>query len=455
MSPSNSTSLTLEARVPDLSLPPHAESPSSKAYPWQDHKLTKVLRWCGGIILAAAAAAFMYQGIYSFTPMTRHWIMLAVCLLLGLCGMLTGNLLKEEKGARLFLGLAAASFPVLGSQLGAMYYSIFGLPPVGMPAPLVFTMADSGVLLFATVLTLAIVLPVSHLAFRILARPQAGCLGMMYALANMCMLIPLRDDFWASAVITIVAIAIFWIDSTRFARDFRLDSFEGRAARLMLSGPLAVMIGRSFFYPMAPVYYGFMLLLAGACFSFHWGRVARRTWLRGTNRIAGLVAMAAGWLICCVQIVAAVKIGPAASIYLAVFPIAAAVAGQSFLSSENPAHCQRILAALLVLTGAFIAHLTQSTLPTSVVAIAGAAAILALGTLVAEALVLFLGGLTAVIGVGNMSIMAFQMHVGYAWLILAVIGIGVMLCASLIETKRPWRFLKQSAMWGALKPSAE
>lgn len=93
-------------------------------------ELTRVLRWGGGIVLAAAAIAFMCQGVYSLAPMTRHWIMLAICGLLGLLGVVTGNVLKEERGARAFLGFAAACFPVLASQLGAMFFSLFGRPPV-------------------------------------------------------------------------------------------------------------------------------------------------------------------------------------------------------------------------------------------------------------------------------------------------------------------------------------
>lgn len=451
MSPSYNPSLTMDDLVLDEERTPTLENPKGIAHLWHGLKLTQVLRWSGGIILAAATIAFMFQGIYSFSPMSRHWIMLAVSLLLGLLGMLTGNILKEEKGARLFLGLAAASFPVLASQLGAMYFSMFGIPPVGMPQPLVFTMADSSMLLLTTGLTLAIAIPVSHLAFRILARSQAKTLGLMYTLSNMCMLIPLRVDLWTSAIVALVAGAVFWVDSMKLAKDFRLDNFEGRAARFMLSGPLAVMIGRSLFYPMDPIYYAFMLLLSGACFTFHWGRVARKVWIRRANRTAGLLAMAAGWLLCCWQILDVFDMGAANRIYLCWLPIAAVLAGQSFLSTDKPARYQRMAAAMIVLASVFFAHLIHATLPTSVVAVGAAVFILVLGTLVAETPVAFIGGLTAVIGVGNLVLRAFQVHVSYAWLILAIIGISAMFCASLVETKRPWRFLKNSALWGILK----
>lgn len=452
MNPSHNPSLTMDDELLDIEPTPAKESQISIGHLWHGFQLTQVLRWSGSMILAAAAIAFMYQGIYSFSPMTRHWIMLAVCLLLGLFGMVTGNFLKEEKGARLFLGLAAASFPVLASQLGAMFFSMFGSPPAGMPQPLVFTLTNSTMLLIITGLTLAIIIPISHLAFRILARPQAGTLTIMYTLANLCMLIPLRVDFWISAIITLVAGALFWIDSRKLSQDFRLDSFEGRASRLMLSVPLAVMMGRSFFYPMDPAHYGFLLIVSGACFTFYWGRVARNNWIRRANRMAGLTAIASGWLICLIRIQDIFEIGEAAAIYFYLLPLAAVLVGHSLISTGKTALYQRVVAAMMALTSVIVVHHTQATVSASVVAIVTAAAVLVLGTLVAEKPVLYIGGSTAVIGLGNLIILAFRMHIDHAWLILALIGTSIILGASLIETKRPWRVLKHSSMWGKLKP---
>ena len=417
-------------------------------------KPADTLRWVGGMILAAAAVAFMLQGIYSFSPMTRHWLMLAVCLMLGIFGMVTGNVLKEQKGARLFLGLAAASFPALASQLGAMFFSVFGSPPAGMPQPLVYTPANSSLLLVITGLTLAIIVPVSHLAFRILARPQAGTLTMVYTLANLCILIPLRVDFWISAIITCAAGVVLWVDHTKFSRDFRLDSFEGRASRLMLSGPLAVMITRTFFYPMDPVYYGCMLLLSGSCFTFCWGRIARKNWLRKASRIGGLMAMTAGWLVCFGQILNSYDIGEAFIVYLGLLPLSVVLVGHSFAYTGKMAKYQRLAAAVIALIGVLFAHGAEATIQTSMVALGSAAAVLALGTLVAEKRMILIGAITGILGLGNLGLLAFQMQTGYAWLILAIIGIGVMFGASLMEVQRSWRFLQNSSLWGKLNRSS-
>lgn len=163
--------------------------------------------------------------------------------------------------------------------------------------------------------------------------------------------------------------------------------------------------------------------------------------------------MAAGWWVCFAQVLDSFDIGEAAAIYLGLLPLAAVLAGHSLISAGKTARYQRMAAAMIALASVFSVHCIQATIPASVAAIVTAAAVLLLGTLVAEKPVLFIGGLTAVIGLGNLSLLAFRMHINHAWLILAVIGISVMFCASLIETKRLWRFLKRSSMWGILQQS--
>jgi hypothetical protein len=158
-------------------------------------------------------------------------------------------------------------------------------------------------------------------------------------------------------------------------------------------------------------------------------------------------------LVCFARILVSFDIGTAAAIYLGLLPLAAALAGHAFVSTGKSARYQRMAAAMTALTSVIVVHCFQATIPASVAAVVTAAAVLVLGTLVAEKPVLVVGALAAIIGLGNLCILAFRMHIGHAWLILAVIGISIMLGASLIETKRPWKALKHSSMWGILNPN--
>lgn len=414
-------------------------------------ELTRVLRWGGGIVLAAAAVAFMCQGVHSLTPMTRHWIMLAICGLLGLLGVTTGTVLKEEKGARAFLGFAAASFPVLASQLGAMFFSLFGRPPLGMPQPLVFSFLTSAKVASVTGLTLAVVVPASYLAFRVLARSQAGLLTLVFTAANLFILLPVRESTWVAAIITAVAAGIYWVDSARLRKDFRLHNFEGRVVRFMLAVPLGVIMGRTFFYPVSAAFYGVILTLPGAYLAFHQGRVAEKRGVRELCRFAGLVGMCTGWLTCLLPVLDSAAWGPAEKAYLILLPMAGILGTQSLAAGDSAGPNYRSAAAAVALLGVVAAHWFEAVSMVSLAGIVVAMATVAAGTLAGEKPVFVLGSLTAAVSLGNFGLRAVQLHTGYAWVALAFLGIGVIFSASLIEKGRARQLMKGIPMWGMLK----
>ncbi len=412
-------------------------------------ELTKVLRWGGGAVLTAAAIVFMCQGVSSFDPMTRHWIMLAVCALLGLMGIVTGLGLKEEKGARAFLGFAAAFFPVLASQLGAMFFSLFGRPPLDMPQPLVFSLVGLSKVLAVTGLTLAVAVTVSSLAFRVLARPRAGLLTLAFTLANLSILLPVREGVGLGAVIALAALGIYLTD-TQLRRDFRLDCFEGRSARLILTGPLWVLTGRTFFYPVGPGLYGLLLALAGAYLAFHWGMLAPRDGQRKVCQAVGFIGLSAGWLVSLLPILESSVLSEGPATYLILLPVAAILVALSLVSEGLAAGNYRSFAATVATFSVIIAHGVEATPLVSIIGVMVAVAVVSAGTLAGEKLVFILGLLTALLSLGNILFQAVRLHGSYTWVALAAIGIGVMFSASLID-KGLARSLKKTSMWGRWK----
>lgn len=410
-------------------------------------ELTRVLRWGGGIALAAAAVAFMCQGVHSLTPMTRHWIMLAICSLLGLLGVVTGTVLNEEKGARAFLGFAAASFPVLTSQLGAMFFSLFGQPPLGMPKPLVFSVLTSAKVASVTGLTLAVAVPVSYLAFRVLARSQAGLLTGVFTAANLLIMLPVRESVWIAAIIAAAAVGTYWIDRTRLGKDFRLYSFEGRVARWMLTVPLGVMVGRTLFYPVSATFISVMLALPGAYLAFHWGSAAKKESIRKLCRFTGLMGLGAGWLVFLLPVLDSAAWGQGAKAYLILLPMAAMLGVQSLVARGPAGNNLRSAAAAVALLGVVVAHLCEAVSMVSLVGIGVALAIVAAGTLAGERPVFVAGSLAAVVSLGNFALQAVRLHTGYAWVALALLGIGVIFSASLLEKGRFRQRIKTS-LWG-------
>ncbi len=411
----------------------------------------RALRWGGGIVFAIAAITFMLQGVYSFAPMTRHWLMLTLCGLLGLIGVSTGTFLKDEKGARVFLGFAAVSFPVLSSQLGAMLYSIFGKPPLGMPQPLVFSLANTSKIAVVTALTLAIAIPVSHLAFKILARSKSVLMTWLFTFANLCILLPLRETTWLSTIIFLAAGAIFWADSTQFHKDFRLDNFEGRVSRLILVTPLLVIISRTYFYSMSFNFYGFILILAGAYLAFFWGKVAKKAGAKLLLQIIGQIGVIAGWLICLMSILDSFTLGKGMAVYLALLPIALSFGTQSLQAEQRMARQYRNTAAIGALLSVIVAHWCGATPMVSVLGVLVSLVIVCAGTLAGEKLLFAVGVLAAVVSLGNFGFQAIKLHSNYAWVALALIGIAIMFSASLFEKKNALPFFKDNPLWGRLK----
>ena len=426
---------------------PVAGSPRAK------YELTRLLRWGGGGLLTTAAVVFMFQGVYLFAPITRHWIMLAICGLLGLLGVVTGTVLKEEKGARAFLGFAAATFPVLASQLGAMVFSLFGRPPLDMPQSLVFSSFTTyPMVAFIAGLTLAIVVPVSYLSFRVLAGSQAILLTVVFTLANLCILFPMREGVWVGVVVIAVAGSIYWVDSVWMRGDFRLESFEGRVARLMLAGPLVVIIGRTFFYTLGSTFYGLLLGLVGAYLAFHWGRIGQRADLRKMCQLVGLVGIVAGWVISMMPVLDMISLREGMTVYLILLPIAAMLGIQALVVDSWATSIYLGAAAIVALLTVVLAHWVGATPLVSIVGVVVAIATVFAGTLAGEKPVFAFGLLTAVISLGNFCLHAFKLHSNYAWVALALIGIGVMFSASIIEKGRTGMFFKGSSLWGRLKP---
>jgi hypothetical protein len=443
--------LTVDLEHLDLQIDQIFDEAPTASPPHSKPELTRILRWSGGGVLTVAAVAFMCQGVYSLAPMTRHWIMLSICGLLGLLGMVTGTVLKEEKGARAFLGFAAAAFPVLASQLGAMLFSLFGRSPLGMPQLLVFSLLTSSKVMAVAGLTLAIVVPVSYLAFRILARSQAILLTGAFTLANLCILLPVREGMWVGTIITAVACGIYWVDCAWLRRDFRLESFEGRVSRIILTVPVMVMIGRSFFYALGSTFYGLILGLVGAYLAFHWGRVAQRAGLKKICQLTGMVCLAAGWLTFLLPFLDSVTLGEGMAVYLILLPMTVMLWALSLVADDPTVATYRSVAAIVVLLSVVLAHWIQAAPIVSIVGVVVSLAMVTAGTLVGEKPVFVFGLLTAAVGLSNFCLQVVKVHSNYAWVVLALIGIGVMFSASLIEKGRTRSLLKGFSLWGKLK----
>ena len=154
--------------------------------------LSLLLRTLGGLVIVAAFVMYLFQGWREGDDLTRSLLLLGHTAVLTLAGLASGHLLREAKGARLFI------------------------------------------------LTLSI-----QLGLRIMARRSAWPLTGLYLLANAALLIPTRADL----VIAVTLLGLGAVLAARAIRLRRLDPSlatpEGLLARALLALPLLVLGGRS------------------------------------------------------------------------------------------------------------------------------------------------------------------------------------------------------------------
>ncbi|MFZ1983635.1 MAG: hypothetical protein WAU91_04430 [Desulfatitalea sp.] len=411
---------------------------------------TRVLRWAGGIVLAAAAVSFMCQGVYSFAPMTRHWIMLAICAVLWTMGLVTGTLLKETKGARTFLAFAAGCFPVLSSQLGAMLFSLFGQPPAGMPQPLVFSLFTSSKVAAIMALTMLIVVPASYFAFRILAPPRAALLTGLYTLANLCILMPVREGALVGWIIVAAAAMLYCADNAYLRTDFRMNNFEGRTARCMLTGPLWVMLGRSLFYTMGSGFHALMLALAGAYLSLHWGRIVQSRAARNLLQLAGNIGLAAGWLTFIIPVMATIPVGDGMALNIFLLPIAMGVGAHGFIGNGSSAANYRSAGATIALISVIGAQLLDPRAWVIMVGVIVSIGVMAVAALAGQKRLFFSGCAAVAVCLGHCALQTIGAHANFTWVVLSGIGILLLFSASLAEKGRDMFYRKAAALWGRM-----
>jgi hypothetical protein len=223
--------------------------------------LPTLLRRVGAVLLIAAGATFMFEGWHTLTSMQKYLSFLIFTFILTAAGLICARRLEDEKGARTFLGLAAATLPVHFSQLGAMILAVVSGPQHSLPKAFFFEANSPLAVGLAAILGICVVVPVAYLGFAALARTQAARLSALYALANACLLYPSRSAWLSAILITGISFIILWNDRHQFRHDLRMRTGEGMLARLLLWSPVMILAGRAMLYPVPDLLGGTLLLV--------------------------------------------------------------------------------------------------------------------------------------------------------------------------------------------------
>lgn len=404
--------------------------------------LGRLLRGIGSAVLLAAASTFLLQHWPTGDDLARYAGLLALTALLSGAGFFTGIRLGETRGARTFLALAAALVPAHFCILGGLVYSQWALGSGPHPVPGYATwVAPSPLLALAAPLGALLVLaPVTFVSMLTLARSQARRLTAAMLGLGALLLVPTRDAGIAAALLAVAAATLAALELRVLRHDLALRTLEGVLVRAMLLASPVLLVLRSVLHYEVTYAFGAVVSASAAALAF---AVSRAPELpeRGRRLLERASVLPAGWACFCGALaMEAAGLPEPAVLPLAALPFACVLAGMGSVTSRDGGPWRRAAAAIAVAAMALNLVLFENAFA-SFACLAVSIPTLAYGHASGRQGLLVAGGAGALFALAHHVHAAIQLYAWSSWGSLALLGVAVIVGASLLE--------RHHRVWGA------
>lgn len=210
-------------------------------------RVSSALRLLGVSVLLGAFSVLLFQDWAGGADLDRFASLLGFTTLLVVMGVSCSRWLKENTGARLFVGLAGIAVVVNAAIAGALFLAEFNAAffTTELPRFALWASGDTNLTVLAVGLSVMVLVPVSALVLRVLARHSAVALGKLFALTNALLLLPIRD---ANVIVPLTLVVAVWMMPriiTMQHDDPALVTHEGRFACALVGLPLGLMLART------------------------------------------------------------------------------------------------------------------------------------------------------------------------------------------------------------------
>jgi hypothetical protein len=396
-------------------------------------KLPRIMRIMGAIVLIASAATFLLQNWGGLDHVTRYFSFLGFTLVLGLCGFACGIRLKEDKGARTFLAIAAAIIPVHFCQLGALIYSVFApLSRVKVPEYLLWRAPDMMSAMSTTAVGIVCLSVVALISFSALCRSQAFKLTLGYLGLNALLLIPTREPGLVGLITAAAIVALGVMDSSHFRKQSVCQTFEGKLARLMYLTPIALLIGRSLqLYPTTALFFGCLCLGLAAIGFFCLPQYASKEHSE-TIQTLSLVPAGLGWALVFHELLGSLQLPEQYYVPLAIYPFAAMLFGISF-RARRAGHGYRTSAVILALVAAILELMLFGGIAPSFALVLVSLGAVVYGYSTQNQATFLSGAIAFLFGIAYHLRYAIELCSYSPWVSLGLTGVVVVISASYLE----------------------
>ncbi|BCG65277.1 MAG: hypothetical protein methR_P3103 [Methyloprofundus sp.] len=391
-------------------------------------KITTYLRWVGSILIVLSAISFMLQGHAGISPTYRYWIGLGLTLLLCGGGLICAYLFHETKGARIFFGLGTGFLSVQVSQVSSMIYA--GLFKQHALQPeydwLQFTGVSPTVIALDLVITGLLLFLVSYASYSILARKYLKTLLTAAIVGSVLLMLPIRDADLVPIIIAGLFIYLRRVEQTLHT-DNSMRLKEGMAARVLISLPLWIMVGRSLLHQTSYILTIVVAAMVAVYCIYDIKRYTQSAFIIYVLQWVGTLAAVGIWA----SVLA--EFGVSIHHLNALLPITMIL---FVLSSQVTyhAHLYRIISALLTLAITFNAMSGDQAMA-PIATIAAGILLTVAGFKYREKTSFFIGNICVVGGFLFYWEYAVRMYSNAPWISSIVLGLVVILFASYIENR--------------------
>jgi hypothetical protein len=409
--------------------------------PIKNSLLPRILRYLGATTLGLSALSFAIQRMGELDSMGRFYSFLGFTGVLALCGFFCALRIKEDKGARTFLGISLVFLPVLFLQLGALVYFVLHGTPPGFPAMFSLSTQTTTSVIVALAMALPIAALISIGGFAALVRNRAIELTAVFAIGIATLLVPTRvvDEVSMMLLGGGVIVASYAMRMKRIDRVFQ--TFEGKAALTITALPLVLLVSRTaILYSPTALLGAALSIVFGSLF---WAQHSEQEdgYASRSQKIA-LSFFAAGWAFFCAALACDSR-GIFYSSYLAdirqtillpliTLPISAGLLAISSQLGKSERGALRIAGSIAAYPLAFQV-MTVSSIPLTAAGLVIGAGLIT-GAFLRRDRVILTGGTILLSVVMGMNIhYAFDIYHSNPWLVLGITGGAIVLASSYIE----------------------